>query len=252
MDDSSLWIMADWPAPPGVYAGTTLRGDDVELGFSQPPFHGFNLADHVGDDPSAVADNRQTLIRQLSLPQDSVWLQQVHGTRVVDAAKTADKLVQADAAFTTQAGVICAVLTADCLPILLCDRQGKRVAALHAGWRGLAAGVIEATLKAMQTPGQELMAWLGPAIGPEAYEVGDEVRQAFVQHDATAANAFATATRPGYWYMDIYQLARQRLAAKGVTSVYGGAYCTFSDPSRFYSYRRDGKCGRMASLVWID
>lgn len=214
------------------------------------PYDSLNLGDHVGDDPRAVAENRARLRNVLSLPAEPCWLQQVHGSCAVDAAAQALPC-QADAAYTDQSGVVCAVLTADCLPLLLCDRAGTRVAAVHAGWRGLASGVIERALEGFAASGNELMAWLGPAIGPRAFEVGDAVRAEFVAH-ATAATAAFQAGRAGHWYADLYTLARQRLAARGVTAVYGGDHCTFSDAARFYSFRRDGVTGRMASLIWLD
>jgi YfiH family protein len=178
----------------------------------------------------------------------------VHGLTVVDAGKVmaeaSAQVSEADASYTDVSGVICAVLTADCLPVLLCDRAGSRVAAVHAGWRGLAAGIIEHTVMTLQLPAEQLLAWLGPAIGPRAYEVGDEVREAFVQRDANAEAAFRPG-RPGHWWMDIYLLARQRLVHMGVREVYGGDHCTYQDKEHFYSYRRDGVTGRMASVIWF-
>lgn len=235
--------MPDWPAPSTVRAvSTTRRG-----GVSATPYASFNLGDHVGDDPGAVAENRTRLMQTLSLSAAPGWLRQVHGTRVVDAAQGA---CEADAARTGQAGVVCAVLTADCLPLLLCNSAGTQVAAVHAGWRGLAAGVIETALDGMGE-GKEIMAWLGPAIGPAAFEVGDEVRAAFMAQDASTQAAFRPSPA-GRWLADIYQLARWRLTAGGVTRIYGGHWCTYSETERFYSYRRDGICGRMATMIWLD
>jgi YfiH family protein len=239
-------IRPDWPAPKNVRAFTTTRAGGVSIG----PYASFNLGDHVGDDPRAVAENRARLRMKLRLPADPVWLKQVHGSVVVDAATVAAG-VTADASFATKTGVVCAVLTADCLPVFLCDRAGARVGLAHAGWRGLAAGVIESTVAALGEPRGELMAWLGTAIGPAAFEVGAEVRAAFVDGDPGAACAFQ-AGKAGHWFADIYQLARRRLHALGVHAVYGGDLCTFTDAARFYSYRRDGACGRMASLIWIE
>ncbi len=239
-------IHADWPAPANIHALVTTRAGGVSTG----PYASMNLGDHVGDDPAAVAENRARLSAALALPAAPCWLVQVHGTEVVKADTSAAG-VRADASITTQPGIVCAVLTADCLPVFLCDRAGTRVAVAHAGWRGLAAGVIESTLENLDAPRGELMAWLGPAIGPAAFEVGTEVRDAFVNNDAGAACAFQSGT-PGHWFADIYQLARRRLHASGVHAVYGGDLCTFTDSSRFYSYRRDGVCGRMASLIWMD
>ena len=238
------WIVPDWPAVPRVHAVCTTRHGGHSIG----PYRSMNPADHVGDDPAAVQANRQTLQQVLQLPAPPCWLQQVHGTTVIDAADALEYSVvpAADAAWCTRPGVVCAVLTADCLPVLVCDRAGRRVAALHAGWRGLAAGVIERTIEAMRQPGEALMAWLGPAIGPAAYQVGDEVRAAFLKHDKQAQAAFQPDPEGG-WKADLYRLARQRLAESGVTAVYGGEECSYSDAEHFYSYRRDGITGRMAT-----
>lgn len=241
-------IVPDWPAPACVRAyGSTRAG-----GVSPAPYAGLNLAAHVGDAEHAVRHNRARFAAALALPAAPVWLDQVHGARVVDAAAhTALSAVpQADAAYAECPDAVCAVLTADCLPLLLCNAAGTCVAAVHAGWRGLAAGVIEATVHALGQDPATLLVWLGPAIGLRAFEVGPEVRAAFIDHGAQAASAFAPA-RPGKWLADIYQLARLRLAACGVTRVYGGQWCTYSEPARFYSYRRDGVTGRMATVVWI-
>lgn len=238
------FILPDWPAPPGVRSLATTR----QGGVSRAPWNSFNLGAHGGDDGQAVAANRALLRREL--PAEPVWLAQVHGTRCVDAAVAAPA-TQADASFTRQRGVVCAVLVADCLPVLLCDEQATVVGVAHAGWRGLAAGVIEATVAAMAEPGQRLMAWLGPAIGPQAFEVGDEVRELFVGRDPQAAGAFA-ATTNGRWLCDIYRLARQRLHAMGIERVSGAGCCTVSDAGRFFSYRRDGATGRMAGLIWLE
>jgi len=234
-------IVPDWPAPPRVRALSTTRAG----GSGSGPYASFNLAAHVGDDPAVVAANRRLLDPGIA----PLWLQQVHGTRCVDVAASADG-VEADASWSRSSALACAVLTADCLPVLLCDDAGTVVAAAHAGWRGLAAGVIEATVAAMAVPGARLMAWLGPAIGPTAFEVGDEVRAAFLRQDAAAATAFVPHGA-GKWLCDLYALAARRLARLGVERVYGGGYCTFSEPERFFSYRRDGATGRMATLVWL-
>ncbi len=237
------WQRPDWPAPANVQAGSTCRTGGV----SRPPYDSLNLALHVGDDPAHVAHNRQ----RLALPAEPLWLEQVHSLKAVDAGRDYASPPKADAAYSRQAGRICAVMTADCLPLLICDRQGQEVAAIHAGWRGLLGGIIENTLACLVAPAEELLVWLGPAIGPQAYEVGEEVRQAFVQHSPQAAEAFV-AGRAGHWWMDIYALARQRLVAKHVTSIHGGTLCTFSDPEHYYSYRRDGVTGRMASVIWFE
>ena len=240
------WLEPDWPAPPGVRAAITLRGGGV----SAPPYDTLNLAAHVGDDPAAVAENRRRVARVLRLPAEPVWLTQVHGCRVADASRAATGC-EADAAFADGPGQVCAVLTADCLPLLVTDRAGAQVAAVHAGWRGLAAGVVEAALDRFRGAAEDLVVWLGPAIGPRAFEVGAEVREVFVAPDPDAAACFV-ATRPGHWLADIYALARRRLSRFGAGFVGGGGYCTVSEAARFYSYRRDGFTGRMASLVWIE
>jgi YfiH family protein len=239
------FILPDWPAPAQVRALTTTRQGGVSL----PPYDSLNLGDHVGDDPAAVGENRRCLRATLGLPAEPRWLSQVHGNRCCDAA-TIECGAEADAQYAERPGVVCAVLTADCLPLLLCDVAGRRVAAVHAGWRGLLDGVIENSVRAMGA-GDEVLAWLGPAIGPDAFEVGVEVRDAFIGHDPIAAAAFVPAA-DGKWLADLYQLARQRLAACGVHRVYGGGYCTFSESQRFYSYRRDGQTGRLASLIWLE
>ena len=236
-------LIPDWPAPARVRSLQTLRNG----GCSPAPWDSFNLGDHVGDDPARVAANRADLRREL--PAEPLWLQQVHGITVFEAAD-GTALRQADAAFARQAGKVCAVMTADCLPVLFCDRAGTVVAAAHAGWRGLLAGVLEATLEKMAVPPGEILAWLGPAIGPACFEVGDEVRAAFVARQPMAAAAFQ-AGAPGKWLADICLLARQRLHAAGVLSISGGQLCTVSEPQRFFSYRRAGVTGRMATLIWL-
>ncbi len=237
------WLHADWPAPPRVRAlVTTRRG-----GVSRPPFDGLNLADHVGDAPAAVAMNRALLRAALDLPSEPVWLEQVHGNRVVDLDAEHLPRPRGDAAVTRTPGRVCAVLTADCLPVCFCRRDGAAVAVAHAGWRGLAAGVLEATVAALGGDGSALLAWLGPAIGPRAFVVGPEVRACFLHRDPGAAACFLP--HQDRWRADLYALAQRRLAALGV-QVYGGGLCTVSD-GRFFSYRRDGETGRMAALIWM-
>ncbi len=246
-------IYPDWPAPARVKAVSTTR----QGGVSRGPWAGLNLADHVGDDLQAVQENRHILHNTLNLSTQPMWLRQVHGKRVVELdspdAEVAGMRVagsEADASVSRAPGRVCVVLTADCLPVLFCDRAGHCVAAAHAGWRGLASGVLESTVQAMGVDPGELLAWLGPAIGPQAFEVGDEVRSAFVSSHPQAAGAFSPS--PGRrWLADLYRLARIRLTALGLSAIYGGDRCTFTEADAFYSYRREGVTGRMASLIWL-
>ena len=237
-------IFPDWPAPPNVKAVVTTRRGGV----SEAPYDSFNLGSHVGDEPARVARNRALLKEFAALPADPLWLQQVHGCGVAQFGGELPP-IEADAATTFVPGRVCAVLTADCLPLLICNRSGTRVAAVHAGWRGLVSGVIEATLERFGKE-DELLVWLGPAIGPTAFEVGKEVRDAFLSDDPQAETGFMPG-RPGHWMADLYLLARRRLALPRVAFVGGGEYCTHSESDRFFSYRRDGITGRMASLVWL-
>ncbi len=240
----SDWIVPDWPAPRRVRALITTRTG----GASRAPYASFNLAAHVGDDPLAVARNRDAL--RHFLPADPVWMKQVHATRII-AADPQAREEEADGAVAHAPGRVCAVLTADCLSVLLADENAAAVGIAHAGWRGLAAGVVENAVRAMQATGASLIAYLGPAIGAQVYEVGAEVRDAFAAGDPPALRAFAP--RPGGRFLaDLGMLARQRLARAGVSRVFGGTHCTYSDPRRFYSYRRDGATGRMASLIWLE
>ncbi len=238
-------IVPDWPAPANVRACATTRSGGV----SRPPYASLNLGDHVGDAPGSVLENRQRLVTLAELPAAPHWLQQVHGTDVVTLDNAADAPRRADGAYTRCAGLVCAVMTADCLPVLFCDRAGKQVAAAHAGWRGLCAGILENTLACFTSPPGDVYAWLGPAIGPLAFEVGPEVKAAFVAHDPQAARAFSS--HGDKFFADIYQLARLRLQAAGVTLIYGAGHCTLTESASFFSYRRDGVTGRMASLVWL-
>ena len=234
-------IWPDWPAPVHVHAASTTRAG----GISEGPYASLNLGTHVGDDPGAVQQNRTILKDALNFPAEPLWLEQVHGNEVLGKhGDCADARV-------VGAGEVAVVMTADCLPVLFTDLAGSEVAAAHAGWRGLEAGILEHTVQAMQAEPLEIIAWLGPAIGPDAFEVGDEVREAFLQHDLNAAEAFRPSPA-GRWLADIYLLARQRLASVGVKQVYGGGLCTYSDKERFFSFRRDRETGRMASLIWIE
>lgn len=238
-------VSANWPAPANVRALTTVRAG----GISRAPYESFNLGDHVGDDPEAVRQNRTRLRAALTLPAEPLWLRQVHGVHVVDAAN-ASPGAAADGAWTDRPGVVCAVLTADCLPIFLCDQQGTKVALLHAGWRGLAGGIVDSGLRAMSRPPEEVLVWFGPAIGPDSYEVGDDVRRVFLDDDPDAAGAFRPAGA-GRWSADLYALARRQLRQRGVCAVNGGERCTLRERDTFYSFRRDGATGRMASLIWL-
>ncbi|APV40705.1 multi-copper polyphenol oxidoreductase [Pseudomonas frederiksbergensis] len=239
----SDWLIPDWPAPAGVKACVTTRAGGVSLA----PFDSLNLGDHVDDSPEAVAENRRRLTDHFSI--QPAWLKQVHGIAVAHADPSLT--ATADASWTATPGIACTAMTADCLPALFCDRAGTRVAAAHAGWRGLAAGVLEATLDSLAVPPEEVLVWLGPAIGPQAFEVGPEVRETFVEQLPEAAKAFVPSQNAGKFMADIYELARLRLATRGVTAVYGGGFCTVTDP-RFFSYRRSPRTGRFASLVWLE
>ncbi|MDP2902180.1 MAG: peptidoglycan editing factor PgeF [Methylovulum sp.] len=250
------WITPDWPAPAIVHAATTLRTGGVSVGV----FNSLNAALHVGDNAEFVRQNRAIIKGMLDLPEEPAWLEQIHGNQVVDAARR-DLLQQADASYTNEPGIVCAVMTADCLPLLVCASDGSQVAAIHAGWKGLLAGVICNTLAAMQIPpsppfckggaGGDLLVWLGPAIGSSCFEVGDDVRDVFLQKSTAFSTAFKSQGS-GKWLADIYQLARIDLAAMGITEIYGGTFCTFTEEDRFYSYRRDKETGRMATLIWRD
>lgn len=276
-------LHADWPAPPGVHAMTTLRHG---AGMSQPPFDSFNMGLRCGDDADAVRANRSQLVDLLSLPSEPHWLRQVHGVAVAEmdapalapppakpregweevasaredsphahatqpSPAFAGEGVEADASVTASRGMVLAILTADCLPVVFSAADGTEIAVAHAGWRGLASGVLEATIAAMHTVPENIMAWLGPAAGPDTYEIGEEVFDAFVSRDPRSETAF-TPTRPGHWRVDLNALARMRLAQARVTRVHGGNLCTISDPQRFYSHRRDQRTGRMATLIWRE
>jgi len=267
---SVSWVEPEWPVPAGVRALSTLRSGGV----SAAPYASLNLGGHVGDLPEAVAENRRRLRAAAGLPAEPSWLTQVHGTTVLDLDAVADlnaaadvvaaadlgaaanrdasaPMGPADAAFTRRRGRVCAILTADCLPILLAADSGDLVAAAHAGWRGLAGGVIEATVKALRVAPEKLLAWLGPAIGPRHFEVGAEVREALLAGDSGADAAFAANAR-GRYMADLSALARRRLAALGVGRIYGGGQCTYAEENRYFSHRRDGVTGRQATLIWLE
>lgn len=237
------WLIPDWPAPAGVKACVTTRTGGVSLA----PFDSLNLGDHVEDSPEAVLENRRRLTAAFAI--QPAWLRQVHGVVVVEADP--GRIAEADGSWTGTPGIACTAMTADCLPALFCNKSGTRVAAAHAGWRGLAAGVLEAAADSLDAAPADVLVWLGPAIGPKAFEVGPEVREAFMQQHPQTAQAFVPSHNPGKFLADIYQLARLRLAARGITAVYGGVLCTVTDP-RFFSYRRSPRTGRFASLIWLE
>jgi len=242
------WLEADWPAPPKVRVISTFRGEAT--GVSRAPFASLNLGDHVGDDPQIVAENRRRLREAAGLPSEPKWLAQVHGVTVADL-DAGTPVAPADAAIARRGGVVCAILTADCLPIVLATESGDRIAAAHGGWRGLAAGVLEATVRSLGGPPERLMAWLGPAISPEHFEVGAEVREAFLSRDSQPGEAFRP-NRRGRFMADLGLLARRQLNALGIGRIYGGGECTYARADRYFSYRRDGVTGRQATLIWRE
>ncbi|MBK8451796.1 MAG: peptidoglycan editing factor PgeF [Thiofilum sp.] len=241
------WLIPDWPAPNNVKAFTTTRHGGVSVA----PYESLNLGDHVEDVPMAVARNRQIVGDIAQLPNEPLWLKQVHGTVVMGMDGGGSCYPTADASIALRPKQICVVMTADCLPVLFCNKAGTKVAAAHAGWRGLCDGMLEQTVKTFNEDPSSLLAWIGPGIGPNAFEVGPEVRAEFITVDAQAAVAFRPAVNEGKWLVDLYQIARQRLANVGVKAVYGGDYCTYQDNERFFSFRRDGKTGRMGSFIWM-
>lgn len=250
-----MLIIPDWPAPKRVKAVSTTRNGGVSLA----PYNGLNLGLHVGDDTERVQQNRSLLQHELSLVQAPAWLNQIHSSKVIDLKQPLTGLIDADGSYSREPGLACVIMTADCLPVLLCDKDGTQVAAVHAGWRGLAGGIIEAALDKFSVPANEIMAWLGPAIGPTAFEVGGEVRQQFMAVDPQAALAFTPQAKvvdgqsgSDKWLANIYLLATQRLQKYGITQVYGGDHCTVNEPELFYSYRREPTTGRQASLIWLD
>lgn len=247
---ATAWLDAQWPVPATVHGFTTLRHG---LGVSQPPFDHFNLGLRAGDDAIAVERNRALLAEHARLPSAPCWLRQVHGVDVRRFDAPATEEFEADASVTSVPGTVLAILTADCMPVLFCADDASEVGAAHAGWRGLAGGVLENTVAAMRTAPDRLYAWMGPAAGPQQYEIGEEVHDTFVSHDPVARDAFE-ATRPNHWRVDLYALARRRLIAAGIDAarIHGGGLCTISEPQRFFSHRRDQRGGRMASLVWIE
>jgi YfiH family protein len=240
------FLKPDWPAPPCVHALVTTRTG----GFSTGPYTSFNLAAHTDDDPKTVSRNRELLRTYFRLPSEPVWLQQVHSKRMVEAGPETGG-AEADGSWTGAVGKVCAVMTADCLPVLICNQNGTKVAAAHAGWRGLHRGIITNAVSVLNSDPTELMVWLGPAIGPHAFEVGVDVVRSFTASNSENAKAFRQ-TDDQHWLCDIYALARLELVSLGVTSVFGGNQCTYTDEQRFYSYRRDSITGRMASIIWLE
>lgn len=238
-------IIPNWQAPANVKAFASTR----EGGVSMPPYQGLNVGMHVGDDPELVAQNRQWLMAHSGMPSAPVWLNQTHSTHVVTLDSATDTVLDADGALTRQTGIVCSAMTADCLPVLLTNREGTEVAAVHAGWRGLLDGIVENAVRLMSG---ELMAWIGPAISVEAFEVGQEVRDQFVAHDSQAQTAFSPGRQPGKYMADMNRLVEQRLQSVGVTAIYQSGLCTYRDADRFYSYRRDGVTGRQASFIWLE
>ncbi|ELY6275002.1 polyphenol oxidase [Cronobacter muytjensii] len=238
-------ITPQWPLPPGVAACSSTRHGGVSL----PPYDALNLGAHCGDNPEHVEENRRRFYEAANFPGAPVWLEQVHGKEVLHLTGGPYVSKRADASYTRERGTVCAVMTADCLPVLFCDASGREVAAAHAGWRGLCEGVLEETVACFQAEPATIQAWLGPAIGPAAFEVGSEVREAFIARDVAAADAFRPHGEK--YFADIYRLARQRLANAGVTAVYGGEHCTLNERHDFFSYRRDRTTGRMASFIWL-
>lgn len=250
MSTRNRFIYPNWPVPDNVNAVMTTRHGGV----SQAPFGTLNLGTHVDDKPKDVSRNRAILKQSLNLPNEPLWLNQVHGSQIADHAKNqcGD---DADAVISHQSGEVCAIMTADCLPVLFCNTRGDVIAGAHAGWRGLQSGILEKCVAGMDCNTEEILVWLGAAIGPDVFEVGEEVREAFMSVYAKSAPAFVLMDmQKGKWLADIYQLARVHLAEAGITqeNIYGGEYCTYSDETLFYSYRREARTGRMASLIWLD
>lgn len=244
MNNNPHWLQPEWPAPSNIHAATTLRTGGHSLG----QYLSLNPASHVGDNPELVKKNRQAIRKMLNLPSEPVWLNQTN-SNIAIKAETGLIMPQADASFTGQSGVVCTVMTADCLPLLLCSSNGAEIAAIHAGWRGLLDGIIENTIAALKN--KDLLVWLGPAIGPGKFEVGNEVRTAFLSKSLDYSSAFNKYTDEK-WLANIYTLARIELAKLGVEKIYGGSFCTVTDEKRFFSFRRDKVTGRMATLIWRD
>ncbi len=251
MSKNKHWLVPDWPAPVNIHAATTLRTGGV----SKEPYLSLNPATHVNDLTERVLQNQKIISDMLSLPADPIWLDQIHSNRIVKAGKTATPQ-QADASYSSESGVVCVVMTADCLPLLICSKDGKKIAAIHAGWRGLLSGVISNSISELAgvppiAKPTDLLVWLGPAIGPNCFEIGIEVREAFIEKSKDYEKAFKVKNN-GKYLADIYQLAKIELNTLGIINIYGGTYCTMTEKDRFFSYRRDNQTGRMATLIWKD
>lgn len=248
MTKKMIALYPHWQVPQNIHAFTTLR----DGGVSQAPYASFNLGDHVEDDLSAVKKNRDLLVEQFGLPQYPLFLTQIHSTCVIRLPYQGEN-IKADAAYTDKPGQVCLVMTADCLPVLFTSKKGNEVAAAHAGWRGLCEGILEETVKHFQCPRDEIVAWFGPAIGPAAFQVGREVVDQFIAQDTQAERAFvANSSETGKYLGNLYQIAEQRLNRMGVKQISGGEHCTYTEADKFFSFRRDVKTGRMASLIWFD
>lgn len=241
-----FWIPANWPAPENIHAGTTIR----KGGISNKPYDSLNLAQHVGDDPDSVFHNRQKVVTDLGLPNEPVWLEQVHGNRIIDIARTKDT-ANADGAYTNRSNHVCVVMTADCLPLLITDKNGREIAAIHVGWRGYASNIVGSALGMFKNKPENLLAWTGPCIHAEHYEVDNTVRDACLNITPLAIQAFKPS-RKGHWYANLELLVRNQLGESGLLDVFGGDYCTYRDVDIFYSYRRDGSTGRIATMIWMD
>jgi len=251
MNKNKNWLVPNWPAPANIHAATTLRTGGV----SKEHYSSLNPATHVNDLSKQVIQNRKIISDMLNLPAEPIWLEQIHSNHIVKAEKKGAPQ-QADASYSIESGVVCAVMTADCLPLLICSKDGKKIAAIHAGWRGLLSGVItnsiyELAKVSLNSKYDDLLVWLGPAIGPNCFEIGAEVREVFLEKSIRYENAFKPKTN-GKYLADIYELARIELNTLGIFNIYGGNYCTMTEKDLFFSYRRDNQTGRMATLIWKD
>lgn len=243
--DKTIWLKADWPAPAGINAGITTR----RCGISTGPYSRFNLAAHVGDDSHSVVQNRSVLCEKLALESEPIWLNQVHGNRIIRADTANDRT--ADGSYTDRQNVVCTVLTADCIPLLICNRSGTEIAAIHIGWRGFCSDIVPMAVDVFRSKADELLAWIGPHISAENYEVDDQVRDRCLTVAGNAQHAFVSSS-PGHWLASLEKLVRTALERQGVKDIYSSGCCTYAESDSFFSYRRDGVTGRMAALIWID